>query len=62
MVNFGDAKNKVLEYSGGAEKLTGVEELQVLLREGMPFNSYVGLKRDGYFQNWEYKVRQFLLV
>lgn len=53
MVNFGDAKNKVLEYSGGAEKLTGVEELQVLLREGMPFNSYVGLKRDGYFQNWE---------
>ncbi|SHM29588.1 SusC/RagA family TonB-linked outer membrane protein [Flavobacterium saccharophilum] len=53
MVNIGDSKNKVLEYSGGSERLTGVEELQVLLREGLPFNSYVGLKRDGYFQNWE---------
>jgi TonB-linked SusC/RagA family outer membrane protein len=52
-VNIGDSKNKVLHYSGGVEKLTGVEELQVLLREGLPFNSYVGLKRDGYFQNWE---------
>lgn len=52
-VNIGDSKNKVLEYSGGEERLTGVEELQVLLREGMPFNSYVGLKRDGYFQNWQ---------
>jgi len=52
-VNIGDSKNKVLHYSGGDEKLTGVEELQVLLREGLPFNSYVGLKRDGYFQNWE---------
>jgi TonB-linked SusC/RagA family outer membrane protein len=51
-INFGDSKNKVLDYNGN-EKLTGVEELQVLLREGMPFNSYVGLKRDGYFQNVE---------
>ncbi|PXY43122.1 SusC/RagA family TonB-linked outer membrane protein [Flavobacterium hydrophilum] len=52
-VNFGDSKNKVLDYNGGDERLTGVEELQVLLREGLPFNSYVGLKRDGYFQSWE---------
>ena len=51
-VNFGDSKNKVLDFNG-QEKLTGVEELQVLLREGLPFNSYVGLKRDGYFQNVE---------
>lgn len=51
-VNFGDSKNKVLDYKGG-EKLTGVEELQVILREGLPFNSYVGLKRDGYFQSVE---------
>src|SRR5690606_6381487 len=35
------------------ERLTGLEELQVLLRKGQPFNSYVGLKRDGYFQNME---------
>lgn len=52
MVNFGDSKNKVLDY-GGKERLTGVEELQVILREGLPFNSYVGLKRDGIFQNWD---------
>lgn len=50
-VNIGDSKNKVLDYNNGQEKLTGVEELQVILREGLPFNSYVGLKRDGYFQN-----------
>jgi len=52
MLNFGDSKNKVLDY-GGKERLTGVEELQVILREGLPFNSYVGLKRDGIFQNWD---------
>lgn len=51
-VNLGDSKNKVLDF-GGLERLTGVEELQVLLREGLPFNSYVALKRDGYFQNLE---------
>ncbi|PIF05806.1 MAG: SusC/RagA family TonB-linked outer membrane protein [Draconibacterium sp.] len=50
--NLGDSKNKVLEFDG-KERLTGVEELQVILREGLPFNSYVGLKRDGYFQNIE---------
>ena len=52
-INIGDSKNKVLRYSDGNENLTGVEELQVLTRVGLPFNSYVGLKRDGYFQNWE---------
>lgn len=52
-LNFGDSKNKVLNYNNGDEKLQGVEELQVLLREGLPFNSYVGLKTDGYFQNYE---------
>jgi TonB-linked SusC/RagA family outer membrane protein len=52
-VNFGDSKNEVLDYNDGQEKLTGVEELQVILREGVPYNSYVALKRDGYFQNWE---------
>ncbi|WP_222852164.1 TonB-dependent receptor [Olivibacter sp. SDN3] len=48
--NVGDSKNKVLYFEGN-ERLTGVEELQILLKEGFPFNSYVGLKRDGYFQN-----------
>lgn len=51
-LTLGDSKNKVLDFNG-QERLSGVEELQVLLREGLPFNSYVGLKRDGYFQNIE---------
>ncbi|MDB5012232.1 MAG: TonB-dependent receptor, partial [Daejeonella sp.] len=49
-VNLADSKNKVLSFQGN-ERLTGIEELQVLLKEGYPFNSYVGFKRDGYFQN-----------
>ena len=49
-LNVGDSQNKVLDFQGN-ERLTGIEELQVLLREGLPYNSYVGLKRDGYFQN-----------
>ena len=49
-INLGDSRNKVLDFQGN-ERLTGVEELQTILREGLPFNSYVGLKRDGYFQN-----------
>lgn len=51
-VNVGDSKNEVLDFQG-EEILRGVEELQIILREGLPFNSYVGLKRDGYFQSME---------
>ncbi|WP_116127283.1 SusC/RagA family TonB-linked outer membrane protein [Lewinella sp. IMCC34183] len=50
--NLGDTRNTVLDFQGN-ERLTGVEELQTILREGLPFNSYVGLKRDGYFQNMQ---------
>jgi len=49
--NIGDTQNEVLEFQGN-EILTGVEELQVILREGVPFRSYVGLKRDGIFQSF----------
>jgi len=52
-MTLGDTKNKVLNYNNGDQRLTTLEEMQVLLREGLPFNSYVGLKRDGYFQSWE---------
>ncbi|RYJ44949.1 SusC/RagA family TonB-linked outer membrane protein [Flavobacterium beibuense] len=52
-VNVGDSKNKVLDFNGGQERLTNLEEMQVILREGLPYNSYVGLMRDGYFQSWE---------
>ncbi|MCH7409783.1 TonB-dependent receptor [Belliella sp. DSM 111904] len=50
--NLGDTRNVVLDFQG-EQRLTGLEELQVLLREGYPFNSYVGLKRDGFFQTIE---------
>ena len=50
--NIGDTQNEVLEFQGN-EILTGVEELQVILREGVPFRSYVGLKRDGIFQSFQ---------
>lgn len=51
-VNVGDTKNKVLEYQNG-EQLTGLEELQVILRAGVPYRSYVGLKTDGYFKSYD---------
>ena len=50
--NLADSQNEVVDFQGN-ERLEGREELQILLREGYPFNSYVGLKRDGYFQNLE---------
>lgn len=48
--NIGDSKNKVLGYEG-REKITSSDEMQYIIREGLPYNSYVGLKTDGYFQN-----------
>lgn len=50
--NIGDSQNEVV-YFEGDEILRGVEELQVLLKEGYPYQSYVGLQRDGYFQSME---------
>ncbi len=47
--NLGDSRNEVLDFQG-EERLTGVEELQILLKEGYPYHSYVGLQREGYFQ------------
>ncbi len=52
MVNLADTQNEIIDFQG-EERLTGVEELQILLKEGYPFNSYVGLQRDGYFQSLE---------
>ena len=48
--NLGDTRNEVLDFQG-EEILLGIEELQVVLREGLPYRSYVGLKRDGIFQS-----------
>jgi TonB-linked SusC/RagA family outer membrane protein len=49
-VNIGDTRNEVV-YFQGDERIAGADEMQVILKEGLPFNSYIGLKRDGYFQN-----------
>jgi hypothetical protein len=48
--NVGDSKNKVLYLEGG-DQLKTYDEMQVINRVGLPIGSYVGLKRDGYFQN-----------
>ncbi|RXF67394.1 TonB-dependent receptor [Arcticibacter tournemirensis] len=49
-LNVGDTKNKVL-YFEGTENLPRVDELRYLQMTGFPYRSYVGYKRDGYFQN-----------
>lgn len=50
--NLGDSKNKVLSYNG-RERISSADEMQYIIREGLPFNSYVGLKTDGFFQNMD---------
>lgn len=50
--NIADSKNKVLDFQG-RERLQGLEELQSILREGLPFNSYVGYVREGIFQSYD---------
>jgi TonB-linked SusC/RagA family outer membrane protein len=48
--NVGDTKNKVLKLEGG-DQLKSYDEMQIINKVGLPIGSYVGLKRDGYFQN-----------
>jgi TonB-linked SusC/RagA family outer membrane protein len=47
--NVGDTKNKVLRFDGNT-RLQSYDEMQVILQEGLPYQSYIGLQRDGYFQ------------
>jgi TonB-linked SusC/RagA family outer membrane protein len=47
--NIGDSRNEVVYFQGN-ERIYSADEMQVILKEGLPFNSYIGLKRDGYFQ------------
>ncbi|MAW95434.1 MULTISPECIES: TonB-dependent receptor [unclassified Leeuwenhoekiella] len=49
--NIGDTQNEVLAFQDN-ESLRRLEELQVILREGLPYRSYVGLKRAGIFQSF----------
>jgi TonB-linked SusC/RagA family outer membrane protein len=48
--NVADTKNKVLYLEGG-DQISTYDELQIINKVGLPIGSYVGLKRDGYFQN-----------
>jgi len=47
--NIADNQNEVMYLQGG-QKLYQDAELQTVVKKGVPFNSYVGYKRDGYFQ------------
>ncbi|MEG1585591.1 MAG: TonB-dependent receptor, partial [Bacteroidales bacterium] len=53
-VNFslGDSWNKVLKFPG-KEQINGLEELNTLIREGAPLNSYYGYKTAGLFQSYD---------
>jgi TonB-linked SusC/RagA family outer membrane protein len=50
MANLADNRNEVISFPGNQE-LNGDAELQTVIRPGVPFQSYVGYKRNGYFQN-----------
>ena len=47
-LNLSDSYNKVLKFPGH-EQITKVNELERIIREGVPLNSYYGYKTDGYF-------------
>lgn len=51
-LNLSDSYNKVLKFPGH-EQITKVDELERIIREGVPLNSYYGYKTDGYFQSYE---------
>ncbi|MCJ8209025.1 TonB-dependent receptor [Mucilaginibacter sp. RS28] len=48
--NVADTKNKVLKLEGG-DQIRSYDEMQIINKVGLPIGSYVGLKRNGYFQN-----------
>lgn len=50
-LNIGDSFNKVKSFPG-YEQIRGIEELSLLIREGVPLNSYYGYKVAGIFQNY----------
>ena len=50
--NLGDSWNEVLKYPGH-ERISQIEELSRITREGCPLESYYGYKMDGFFQSYE---------
>lgn len=49
--NIGDSFNKVVKY--GKQQIDFSDEVQRIIREGVPLYSYYGYKTDGLFQNTE---------
>lgn len=49
--NMGDTKNEILKLGNDQTRIQSSDEMQVIYAKGLPIGSYVGLKRDGYFQN-----------
>lgn len=47
--NIADTRNEVVNFPGG-QQLNGDAEIQTVIKPGVPYNAYVGYKRDGYFQ------------
>ena len=49
--NISDTKNEIIKLGNGQDIIQSSDEMQVLYAKGIPIGSYIGLKRDGYFQN-----------
>lgn len=49
--NIGDSFNKVIKY--GPQAITKADEIERIIREGVPLYSYYGYKTDGLFQSQE---------
>jgi TonB-linked SusC/RagA family outer membrane protein len=47
--NLADNHNEVI-YFQGTQQINGDAELNTVIRAGVPYNAYIGYKRDGYFQ------------
>lgn len=49
--NLGDTHNEIVKMANGRDLIQTHDEIQIIYAKGIPIASYVGLKRDGYFQN-----------
>lgn len=49
--NLGDTRNEIVKMANGQARIQSADEMQYIYAVGLPIASYVGLKRDGYFQN-----------
>jgi len=49
-LTFSDTWNEVTSLIGD-EQISSADQMQMLIRRGVPFNSYYGYQTDGFFQN-----------